>query len=379
MNSVAEPRLSRLLGYLVADPANLNLLGEAAEAAFEDEAWPSFDDLIARYGALSALPPVLLNLRGLSALRRRDHAAAAGDFAEVLRTEPDAAQVRFNLAWCLALLGDWAQTADLIDEAAAQEAPAAAALKVQALHHLGELDAALSWGRQALERRPDAPRLASALAAAALDVEQLELAARYADLAGDQPQAHAVQGMLLLGEDQPERALQFFETALAQAPSEGRALLGVGLAKLALGDYAGAAGWIDKAADVFRTHAGSWVASAWAYFAAGDAQTSRARFEAAMAADDAFAEVHGGLAVLDVLAGDLESARRRADVALRLDRECFAAALARVLLLTQDGDHVAAERLRTVALNTPAGLGGRTIAQAMSRIGRRPGGQPGAA
>ena len=71
----------------------------------------------------------------------------------------------------------------------------------------------------------------------------------------------------------------------------------------------------------------------------------------------------------NVLEGDLENARRRTDVALRLDRQCFSAALAKSLLLASGGDTRSAERVREIALNTPLGPDGMTIAKAMVNIG----------
>ncbi len=163
-------------------------------------------------------------------------------------------------------------------------------------------------------------------------------------------------------------SIALFDRALAAAPRDARALLGKGLGLMAKGERAEAARAIDQAAELFERHLGSWVAAGWAYFIMGDYATSRARFETALAIDDTFAEIHGGLAVLDVMAGQLESAERRTEVALRLDRNCFSAALAKVLMLAGRGDVKTAERVRDIALNTRIGAGGRTIAQAMASL-----------
>ena len=70
----------------------------------------------------------------------------------------------------------------------------------------------------------------------------------------------------------------------------------------------------------------------------GRLAASRARFETALALDDAFAETQGALAVLDLLGDDLEGARRRTEIALgstatvsraRLPRACCSSAKAR--------------------------------------------------
>jgi tetratricopeptide (TPR) repeat protein len=179
--------------------------------------------------------------------------------------------------------------------------------------------------------------------------------------------------MLQLNQDQADASLPLFERALAAYPQDARARLGKGLALMAQGASDEACGEIDRAAELFGRHLGSWVAAGWAYFVKGDYATSRARFETALAIDDTFAEIHGGLAVLDVMDGEIDRARRRIEVALRLDRNCFSAALARVLILSRQGDAASAARVRDIALNTPIGAGGRTIAQVMASFAAQPG------
>ena len=100
-----------------------------------------------------------------------------------------------------------------------------------------------------------------------------------------------------------------------------------------------------------------------------DLATSRARFETALAIDDSFAETHGSLAVLDVLAGDVEEAKRKSEIALRLDRQCYSAALARSLLAASSGDRETARRIFERAASTPIDSSGRTIGQALARMG----------
>lgn len=54
--------LERLLGYLQSDPDNLNLLADAANAAWQEHAPRTCLDLIARYEVLAVPPPSLRNL-----------------------------------------------------------------------------------------------------------------------------------------------------------------------------------------------------------------------------------------------------------------------------------------------------------------------------
>lgn len=367
--SEPQTRLERLLGFLEADPGNLSLIGEAAGAALEAGLTEEARGLLERHEALAPLPPALRNLRGMLALRQGRWEEAAADFEALLEESPGDPPLRFNLAWARALGRQFDAVAGLIDERVVDASPRAAALKVEALHHLGQLEEALEVGQALAERRPDDPLLMGALANAALDAEELDLAKACARKAGDAPGGAVTLGVLELADDRVDEAMGLFDRALQLRPNDARALLGKGMALMSQGRNDAAVVLIDEAAGLFQTHLGSWVASGWAHFALADYGGARRAFETAMELDDTFAETHGGLAVLDILSGDLESGRQRTDVALRLDRECLSAALAKSLLLRAQGDERTAERVLRIAMSLPVGPNGKTITEAMAGMG----------
>jgi tetratricopeptide (TPR) repeat protein len=365
--SAGQSRLSRLLSFLDQDPANRQLIADAAEAAFDEGEAQTALRLLERYSAEAPLPPALVNLRGLAAMR----AGRLDDAAEAFESLADVGgpQVRFNLAWVRTLAGEHEAALSLLDEEAIDAAPRAAALKVRALHHLGRLEEALAVGQGLAERFPEDRELMGALASIAIDSEEAELAAYYAAQAGDSDEALAARGVLSLDEDRLEESLGLFSQALRSNPDNARANIGLGAGLMAGGDPAAALPYLERGAEIFRDHPGSWIAAGWAHFLAGDHAASRERFERALACDENFAESHGALAVVDLAEGKGESARRRTEIALRLDRNCFSAALARTMMLEAEGKGAAAEAIRKAALSTPVGPGGKTIAAAMAAFG----------
>jgi tetratricopeptide (TPR) repeat protein len=359
-------RLQQLLGFLDHDPENLALLSDAAAAAIDEGDFAAATSLVKRYAAAAEPPPQLLNLQALAAMREGRFEDAAASFAALRAGGWDAPPVRFNHAWALAMANEPEAALALLDDEVCAAGSRGAALKVSLLHQLERLDEALAEGARLAEIYPDDQNLMGALANAALDAEQAELARAYAARAGTSHDGLTTLGMLLLDEERIADSGALFDRVLAADGSNARAQLGKGLGLLAAGDSAGAARWIDGAAERFGDHVGSWVAAGWAQYLLGDLAASRARFETALAIDDSFAETQGALAVLDIAADDLESARRRADVALRLDRQCFAAALAKTMLLERDGKGKAAQKVRDAALNLAIGPGGRTIARSLA-------------
>ena len=367
----AQSRLRSLQAFLEHDPGNLKLIADTAAAAIEADEPVEAERLIARYARLSELPPELLNLQGVAALAQDRYEDAAPIFERLLHDAPGDTALRFNLAWCKAAAADYGGAEGLLDEATTSAISAAATLKVQCLHHLGRADDALRIGEPLAARYPLNSELLGKLALAAFDVEDPVTAERLALAAGAQHDALAALGTLRLGADRVSEASAMFDEALSLYPEDARALLGKGLVLLTDNQPEAAVARLDQAAKLFGRHLGSWVASGWTYFALGDRRTSRARFETALSIDDTFAETHGGLAVLDVVEGDLESAQRRVTIALRLDRRCFGAALASSLLLAGRGETAAAQRVRDLALNSAVAPGGRTLAQAIAALSRQ--------
>lgn len=362
----APSHLSRLLDYLESDPANLALLADAASAAVAAGEHGCALDLIERCSAQTPLSPALLNLRALALMGAGRLEEAASTLENVRAGGGDTAVVRFNQAWALAMAGDPEAALGLLDEETVAAGSRGAALKVNLLHRLERPEEALEWGAEQAERHPEDQALMGALASAALDAERVDLARDYAQRAGGSHDGMTTLGLLLLDDEQLGEAEGLFDRVLAGDAGNARALLGKGLGLMAEGRIEQATAPLDAAAERFGDHLGSWVAAGWAHYLRGDLAASRARFETALAIDDTFAETQGGLAVLDLAQGDAEGARRRAELALRLDRTCFAGALAKSMLLERDGKAAAAAKVRDAAMNFPIGTGGRTIARSLS-------------
>jgi tetratricopeptide (TPR) repeat protein len=271
----------------------------------------------------------------------------------------------------------WAykDTVALLDDEALAAAPCAPSLKIHALHHLGRYEEALSLGKDLVQRFPDNQALMGALATLALDAEQADLVRLYASRAGGNAEGLAALGFLTLGEDDSRASLRLFDEAIAVQPANPRAWVGRGLGLLSAGDATAGADAIDHGAALFGDHLGSWIASGWAHFVKGDSAKARASFERAMAIDPNFSESHGGLAVLDIVDGKIEEARRESQIAPRLDRNSLGGALATSMLLDRSGKADTARRVRETALSTPLGPDGRTIAQALAGFAKAPRGK----
>ncbi|MDQ4087015.1 MAG: tetratricopeptide repeat protein [Pseudomonadota bacterium] len=364
-------RLERLVALLAQDPNNLPLLSDAAETALSERRPEVAADLLARYAAIEPLPPKECNLAGLAAMQLNRFDEAAGHFSGLVQSGVGGAVVRFNLAWARAMGGETEAALDLIDDEAVRTLPQAARLKLQILHEHGEMGAAAELARAATELHPADPGLMAAASVLAVDLDDFEQAQRCALAAGEHPDALATLGTLALDQGRAADALEKFDAALAMNERSARAWLGRGLVKLAMDRADEAAPDLDRGAELFGTHLGSWIAAGWAHVVNRNVAAGRARFERAMDLDPTFAEAHGSLAVIDILEGAPDSARERAEKALRLDRSSSSGALARMLLAAAAGDEATAQRIFELAVNSPIDERGRTIAEAAAKLGMK--------
>jgi len=373
MSPTAQPkpkaRLEQILSFLDQDPSNGALLADAASSAFDAGDFDLADELIQRHAKLEPLPAGLINLRGLIAIAQKRYDDAAEILTGLHTQGIEYPGLRFNIAWARAMTGAWQQAVDMLDDKSVAVSPRGPSLKIQMLHHLGKLEEALDCGQLLSERFPEDRALMGVLASVAIDAEKPDLALDYARRAGDNPEGQAALGILTLGEQDVSASLAMFEGALRKDPDNARALVGKGLGLLSSGDAAGGIAALDRGAELFRTHIGSWVAAGWAHFTARDYPAARARFEQAMALDPNFSETHGGIAVLDAVEGKWDDAARECEIALRLDRNCFGAALAKSLLMQHRGHPQMAQKVLDLAMSAPVGPKGETLTQMLTVFG----------
>jgi len=366
--SDAQHRFRKLLGFLAADPNNNHLILEAAEAALDACEPDQAVSLLARLAMADAIEERAANLAGLAALRQGRSAEAIAIFSRLLSQSTEES-LRLNLAWAYLLANDHQAVLATLDRSTATPQPAALRLRVLALHNLGRLEEALLVGDYATAQDLDNPALFGALSSVALDSEDNSRARAFALRAANHPDGVATIGMLALAEGDSAAAAASFDKALASQSDHARATIGRAL--LFLGsDATVAAKQFERGAELFGSHLGSWIAAGWACFIIGDTAGARRNFERARALDDTFSEVHGGLAVVEILEGELDRAREQMRIALRLDGQSLGGRLAQMMLLERAGKPDAAAAILRKALGAPLGPNGQTLQQALAGFTR---------
>lgn len=354
------PSIDRLHAFLTADPGNVELACDLADALFAVSAFAEAQ------AVLLALPAAAREALGVRfrlaryALVHGDYAAAADAFARLTaegHANPalwhdlafaqlclrDTPRAMATLAAAVAKFGDTPELAVLRVRLALmdQDYPAAEAALAFALAL--EPQHPVAMGLRALGRLDSgAPEAADALATACLALHP------------DQHEALLVAGTAAMWRRDLGAAEAAFQRVLARHPNSGRALSGLGQLQMLREQLAPARATLEHAVAAMPDHIGTWHALAWAQLMAGDTASAEASYRRAYDLDRNFAESHGGLGLIAALAGRSEEADASVRRALRLDPACITGRYARSLLLEDRGEHAESEKLLSELLSQGA-------------------------
>jgi tetratricopeptide (TPR) repeat protein len=344
-HAAPQQRLERLLGYRELDPDSARLAADCAALQLQlgdvAAARALIDDALATHPDDDPLQFQLATLE----IATHNPARARELLQGLLERGVDNGGVRYNLAFALALLGEFAQALAVLSASGGdlcREAPRAPLLKARLQHHLGDVAAAIATLGAFLEAQPGDAEVHGDLALLLIDADDYDGAAAAARHAlatgGEHYGALVAQGMVALAHGEPEQARQCFAHTLQRREENGRSSLGLGLCELAP----------------------AWAALAWAQLGQQKPAEAEATLERApMAADNA--EIQGLLAVARVMRGHIDLAHAAIATAEALPGPAHNAAIARSLLLLQSGDAPAAAALLENTMGHPANRPGQLL------------------
>ena len=387
-------RLQRLEGYVRQDPYNQSLLIDAFETALRCGEWGRAEVHL-RHGQALQSEPLAWALREGDFRLAQHQYAQARDVLEKLSNRPGAPAgfadvVLHNLAYINLRSGNYlacvqqlaprmesAAPANIVEgqigeqpiEPAGLAESALQQLWLRALHHVGELERACSWAREAEQMQRLDPQAAGVASLIALDAAQMELAQRWAAwalsqsaLSGPSMEALVTQGSLALGLRDAPRARQLADAALQLNAGDGRAWSVRAFADLLAGDLAQASAHFARALQTMPQHIGTWHGQGWTQLLQKNLAAAQLSFERALALDRNFAESHGALAVILALQRRTQAASEHIELALRLDSSNLSGRYAQALLKGEVQDTNSLQRLAKRLLGQRAGPMGGTMA-----------------
>lgn len=357
--------LARLLGFLGQDPTNEGLRNKAIALAIHYQIWDSAHELVKDGLSLAPDNTEYLAHAGFLALKDNQYEQAERYFEAVLNAGIEAPGAKFNLAFAKFQLRKFQESKQLLTEqllGQAELAAPASLLKARAMHHLGELDDAITCLQRYRLNGPvndEIDGLASLLMYE-LDqnTEAAELASSVLARGGRSLEALLARAGASVEWDDFETARADYQAAVTVNPKAGRAWSG--LAQVAFRDFElkKALEYVNKAVAEMPDHIGTWHLKAWIHILENDAIQAKAAFDESYKIDHNFGETHGGFAVVHAMNGQVTEAERCIKLAQRLAPLGFAAYYAQMLLLSKAGKDEESKALFSKVMQTMhSGLG----------------------
>lgn len=362
------PQLERYETYLASDPDNGSLLGSVVDLCLS-EGQPQRAENHVRAALARKDDPYLRSMLGHALLAQQQWEPATELFGTLLAQYPDGG-LAYNFALGCLWLGRWQEgsqaLAPYLETNSAQPAAATATLAVRLLHRLGELERAGALIQRFKDVLGQDAAFLGAASAACLDDGNLEQAAALSEASlayGRTVEALVVAGSVALARTDADTAVPLFQEALAASGNEARAWAGLGMASMLRKDLPAAQVQLEKAVHFMPGHIGTWHLLAWARLYSGYLAGATSAFQAALDLDRNFGESHGGMAVVQAMAGDRPAAEASIARAFGLDSESLSARYAQMLL---EGELHDADRFRTLAMRllfSRAGTFGRSMGE----------------
>jgi tetratricopeptide (TPR) repeat protein len=338
-NQQGSSRIERLRQYLQADPGNASLLRDLAREGLSTGQYEEVVHAMAQLRDLGLAEPndEAACVYALFRLGRIEQAVDCGLKARAAWPDDDAVRVELSRALLTAR-----RFAEVLEHCAgAFDDPAltqmAGDFHLQALWHLGELNAAVDLGARLVESFPDNPRLLAQYSALLYDVERMPEAVVMANRAYALSPTQAYSSLHVLASDRLTKqdingAMKLLNEAQQMRSDDGRVLLIKGSAELMQGNIDQAVSDLQKAQTIFPGHPGTHLTLAWVYITRAQLDEAEATVHAAIAASPAFAESHGTLAVVHAMRGQSDEAKQCIRRATLLNKDCFSARYAQSLL-----------------------------------------------
>lgn len=375
----ANARLQKLKDYLAGDPDNINLIHDVIDLSLATSAPEETQSLLAHARALAPAHPRTLFQQAQCSMSQHRFMEAEQVLVSLYQEYPDNQGVSYNLALCRVMQGKYQEAEPVLSSLHALQGRFLQGdlLYLRTLHHLGDSNKALLLAEQTVNAHPEDPDALGIYSLLLMDTSQGETAVPFArkaiELKPENLEALSTLGAHALENFDIEDAKRHFETALKVQPQDGRSWMGRGLAALIDQDVELGEACLEKALGYMPAHLGTWNALAWVRIMKGSIASAEQTIDAAMERDRTFSENHGTLAVIQILQGKRDMAKESIRRALKLDKQCFSANFAQVLLLDPESDQVRIQKRIQTLIRAPIVVGGTTIEKSFQNYMRRKG------
>jgi len=351
-------RLERLLGYLQDDSRNLKLRKDAILEAIITSQWDKARELIDDGLWIDGNETDFLALSALAYLHAQQFEEAERALLAAFAHGVDTPELRYNIAFADFMQQRYEDAIEWLSRP--EEGPAlplALTLRARCFYHLSRPLEAIADCRSRLKLSPDDAETLGLMGLLLYEQHEMndasEAIERALRLNACQLEAMLARASIQSDVQDDEAAESSYRQLLQAHPQCGRGWLGLALIKLRQMQDVEARHAVEMAAGLLPDHIGTWHILAWTQIMQGDIPAAELSFERALALNTAFAESHGGLAVVAALQGREADARAGIRRALRLHSQSLSARYAELLLLKRSGRDEEARALVEDVLQAP--------------------------
>lgn len=369
-----QQQLERYEDFLTQDPGNIKLIGDVLDLYIQLGEFQKAKILLAKSLQDTPSDAGLIFRQATLSMATGEIDNAIKQYGKLIEQGRNDASIYYNLAYAYGLQRRFDEALAQLDtiENAADVLPESLLLRARIFHHLGNIEEALECATQYVEKQPQSADGFGELALLYLDMENYTSASEQASKAlaidAEQPEALSTEGFIALTNQDDVSARSLFDRALARHPKSGRCWTGLGLTEMFNGNLTEAIEALTKAVEYMPDHIGTWHALAWCQMSTDQLDDAAKSFETSLELDRNFAETHGGLAVIEILKGDIAEAETLTKKSLRLNPMCFAGRFANSLLKSKTGSAEEAQKSIEGILNTRLEDDGMTVQQSLSLL-----------
>lgn len=348
-------QLQRWLSFLEQDPKNNHLISSILELALETNQSDILSQMVIHIQTQNIHEPQLNRLASLVCLQlgKCQEAIIFGEY--VLGTEFENATVLHNLAYAQLYLGDYKKAQSilepLIEFSNALDANTYV-LYARIMHHLECPKDAIHALEKAIALNPSHAEALGNLALLQYETDHnlsdyanvKETAKKALSLDPYQLEALLALAEVQLNERNISTARNSFNLILEHHPQSGRAWSGLGQLEFYETHIDQAEKNLLTAVEYMKDHVGTWQVLGWCYVLKNDIEKAAWAFETSLPLNTEFADSYGGLAVVEAIRHNTNTANQLIKKAFELDVNSMAAAFAEYVLLNNAGSTEAAQQ-----------------------------------
>lgn len=356
-NQELQAKLDRLLGFLAQDENNLQLLLDVCghyKALGDNKLAQHYMDkanAIDREGCLGHQGILFLNQGLLNEAK-----ACFTEALDFFETQT----VRYNLCFCLFLLGEFEETKEALTPLLEGEHfPSAELLMARTLHNQGDIEIAIDFAKGVLKYNPQDADALSLLALFYFDLNDEQLAQETAQQAIEiDPtiyEARLVQALIRLPTQ--ETTIEEVESLLSINPRDSRLWFALGNIYMGQGDLESAEHTLENAIELYPDFYDCYISLGWCQLLMDDTEAAEETYQNATKIAPELADAWGGLALVQALTANLWKADLYIEKAHNLHSNCFLAEIAEAICHSQKNPEQCKDHLLKALNNTELGVG----------------------